>query len=262
MARVEIPVVVQDAQGNALAGATVDVRVRASNAQAAVWSLETGGVTLPLPLAADSFGNVAGWVDQGAYLLVVSAPGLATQNVPFDAVPGLHAAAHQAGGVDALPADATAAVAALRTLGAGALQAAAGTDGRLSNARAPTGNAGGALAGTYPNPSLAAPEAWHALPFASGWSSYGGGFEAVAYRLDQLGNVVLRGLTNGPANPPNGTTIGTLPTGYWPALTHRDEAICGIGQAIMIDITSAGAITLPVGAGSPLIALNLSFALN
>lgn len=44
----------------------------------------------------------------------------------------------------------------LRTLGTGAAQAAAGNDPRLSDARTPTGAAGGALNGTFPNPGLAA----------------------------------------------------------------------------------------------------------
>jgi hypothetical protein len=50
--------------------------------------------------------------------------------------------------------DGLAAVPSLRTLGTGAQQAAAGDDSRLADSRTPTGSAGGALSGSYPNPDL------------------------------------------------------------------------------------------------------------
>ena len=54
---------------------------------------------------------------------------------------GAHAATHEPGGADPLTVDAAAAIGSLRTIGAGAAQACAGNDTRLSDARTPTAHA-------------------------------------------------------------------------------------------------------------------------
>jgi hypothetical protein len=69
--------------------------------------------------------------------------------------PTIAALAVTAAKVAAANKDGTAATPSMRTLGTSSVQACAGNDSRLSDSRAPSGAAGGALASTYPNPTFA-----------------------------------------------------------------------------------------------------------
>lgn len=63
----------------------------------------------------------------------------------------------------------------------------------------------------------AAAEAWKPFPFAAGWTHYGGAWQDVAYRKDQLGRVHLRGLATYAAGTIVANAVmGTLPVGYRP----------------------------------------------
>ncbi len=91
---------------------------------------------------------------QGPAGSIVGAPagGALTGSYPN---PFLAPGAVRSGDIAAPLLDGVPAVPTLRSLGAGPNQAAAGNDLRLSDARTPTGAAGGALRGTYPAPGIA-----------------------------------------------------------------------------------------------------------
>lgn len=109
------------------------------------------------------------------------------------------------------------------------------THATSADSAAPSGAAGGALAGSYPNPGLAPIEAWHEVgaagqpAFQGGWTNFGSGFTTMAFAKDSAGFVHLKGTVTGGAFFP--AIVFTLPAGYRPAQS------LALGVAIERDAT-------------------------
>jgi hypothetical protein len=86
MARVEIPFVIQNTTGDAINGAQVTIRKRSDNSLATLYVAETGGSTLGNPVSTTTAGRVDGWVDEDAYNLAVTGPGLTPYTQAWNAV--------------------------------------------------------------------------------------------------------------------------------------------------------------------------------
>lgn len=89
MARTEIPLVVQDAAGAPVSGATVNITIRGSGGTpATIYSTESGSGTLSNPLTTNASGRIDGWLDEGQFSVTVSGGSITTYTQPWDSVSG------------------------------------------------------------------------------------------------------------------------------------------------------------------------------
>ena len=112
-----------------------------------------------------------------------------------------------------------------------------------------SGPAGGALAGSYPNPRLAPPEQIHEVTSfspcddATHWQNHqdvNPNFPRVGFFRDPFGIVHLRGAVSCPGLVPvNMTSIFSLPAGYTPPLAEIFTAAGAAGPA-EVQVTSNG----------------------
>lgn len=90
MARFKVPITVLDASGNALPGASVLVKIRASGTNATVYTAETAGTSSTGAVTTDSNGRVPYWVDAGnTYSADITGTGITAYTEYFDARSGL-----------------------------------------------------------------------------------------------------------------------------------------------------------------------------
>lgn len=87
---------------------------------------------------------------------------------------------------------------------------------------------------------------WRAIPFATNWTDFGGGFETGAYRREMNNTVRLRGLIKNTANNLATGTMFTLPVGFRPAtaakLVIALSTQAGSGGFSRISIGTGGAV--------------------
>jgi hypothetical protein len=90
MARFKVPITVLDPSGNAVPGASVTVKIRATGTNATVYTAETGGTSSTGAVTTDGDGRVPYWVDAGnAYVGVITGSGITGYSEYFDARSGV-----------------------------------------------------------------------------------------------------------------------------------------------------------------------------
>lgn len=103
----------------------------------------------------------------------------------------------------------------------------------------------------------AAPDPTYDVAYENGWTTWGGAFGQVAFRINSLGNLEFRGLAKAPTPAPAGyATIFTLPSGYRPSARRLVRLNVPTTGATDLEIWTDGSVKIQAIAAGTYLSLD------